>query len=127
MPAVFPVMPTYGYGAGVSFDEIQRVYADLSYRRYLRASAAHKTRALSFEDLSQAEYDSIEAFFIARKQAAAADYPFYVYDPNVVNSIDLTGVSATGRHTAIFTDSEISFTREDACTYSGSLNVLFLD
>ena len=127
MPSVFPVMPSYGYGAGVSFEEILRVYADLSYRRYLRANAAHKTRALKFDELSQSEYDSIEAFFVARKQAAAPGDQFYVYDPNVVNSIDGTGASTTGRHTAIFLDSEISFTRDDACSYSGSLNVLFLD
>lgn len=126
--SVFPVQPSYGYSSGAAFEEIQRVYADLSYRRYLRASAAHKTRGLQFEDLSQSEKDTIEAFFIARKQDTGADNgKFYCYDPDVVNAPDLTGASSTGRHTAIFMDSEISFTRDDACSYSGSLNVLFLD
>lgn len=127
MPQVFPVMPCYGYGSGVSFDEIQRVYPDLSYRRYLKSTSPHKTRALKFDDLSQSEKDVIEAFFIARKQAVAPNDQFYVYDPDQVSSIDLTGTSTTGRHTAIFLDSECNFTRDDACTYSGSLNVLFLD
>jgi hypothetical protein len=127
MPSVFPVQPSLGYGTGASFEEIQRVYADLSYRRYLKSSAAHKMRALSFDELSQSEYESIEAFFIARKQATGSGAEFYVYDPNQVNSIDLSGSSTTGRHTAIFLDSEINFTREDQCSYSGRLNVLFLD
>jgi hypothetical protein len=126
--AVFPVQPSYGYSSGVSFDEVMRVYADLSYRRYLKSSAAHKTRALQFEDLSQSEKDSIEAFFIARKQETGANSgAFYCYDPDQVNQPDPTGTSTTGRHTAIFLDSEIDFTRDDACSYSGSVNVLFLD
>ena len=125
--AVFPVMPTYGYGTNAGFEEIQRVYADLSYRRYLKSTAVHKVRALQFEELSQSEYDSIEAFFIAQKQASSPNDQFTIYDPNVVNSIDPTGASATGKHTAIFLDSEINFTRDDACSYSGSLNVLFLN
>jgi hypothetical protein len=124
---VFPVMPSFGYSSGVSYDETQRVYADLSYRRYLKSTAAHKVRQLQFEELSQSEKDSIEAFFIARKQASSPGDQFFIYDPDLVNSIDSGGSSLTGRHTAIFLDSEINFTREDACSYSGSLNVLFLD
>lgn len=125
--AVFPVMCSLGYGTGVSFDEILRIGPDLSYRRYSKSSVPRKTRALKFDELSQSEYDSIEAFFIARKQATGTGSEFIVYDPNVVNSIDPTGASPTGRHTAIFLDSEINFTRDDQCSYSGSLNVLFLD
>jgi hypothetical protein len=125
--AVFPVMATWGYASEVSFDEIQRVYADLTYRRYLKSTAAHKTRALQLDDISQTEYDTLEAFFIARKQASSPNDQFIIYDPNVVNSIDLTGASSTGRHSAIFLDKGISFTRDGPCSYSGSINVLFLD
>jgi hypothetical protein len=126
--SVFPVQPSYGYTSGVAFEEILRVYADLNYRHYLRSSAAHKTRQLQFEDLSQSEKESIETFFIARKQETGANSgQFYCYDPDSVNSIDLTGASSTGRHTAIFMESEISFTRDDACSWSGNVAVLFLD
>jgi hypothetical protein len=125
--SVLPIQPSLGYGIGVSFDEVQRIYPDLSYRRYLKSSAVHKTRSLNFDELTQTEYDSIEAFFIARKQATSPGDQFFVYDPNVVNSVDPTGGSSTGRHTAIFLDSGINFTREDQCSYSGTLNVLFLD
>ena len=127
--AVFPVQATWGYASGVGFDEIQRIYANLDYRRYLKSTAAHKMRALQLDDISQAQYDLIEAFFIARKQASSPNDRFIVYDPNVVNEdgIDLTGASPTGKHTAIFLDKEISFTRDGPCSYSGSMNLLFLD
>lgn len=125
--SVFPVMTKLGYGTGLGYKENLRVYDNLSYRAYRRSNAAHKRRELNFERISSTDFAAIEAFFAARKVAASADYPFYFYDPNTVNAIDLTGVSATGRHTAIFLDSEMNFTRDGRCRYSGSLAVLFLD
>lgn len=107
--------------------ETLRVYDDLSYRRYLKSTAVHDVRELSFDEISQSEYEAIKAFFQARKTASGSDDQFYVYDPNVVNAVDLTGTSATGRHLAIFLSDEISFTRDGPCSYSGSVTVLFLN
>ncbi|MCI0488919.1 MAG: hypothetical protein L0229_20195 [Blastocatellia bacterium] len=125
--AVFPVMPSFGYSSSVEFRETLRVYDDLNHRSYLKSTAAHTHRALSFEELSKTEKDSIEAFFIARKQASGSDREFFVYDPDEVDAIDISGVSTTGRHTAIFTDTGIAFTRSGPCTWSGQVNVLFLN
>jgi hypothetical protein len=128
MPQVFPVQPSYGSASITGFAENLSINDDLSYRAYMRSNAVHEGRNLTFDELSKAEYDSIKDFFIARKQAfGTADYQFYVYDPDEVNEPDLTGASTTGRHTAIFMVSEISFTRDGPCSYSGSLSVLFLD
>lgn len=127
MPAVFPVQARIGYGGAVEYREHQRVYDDLSYRVNRRSTAAHEKRSLSLTNISQAQFDAVKAFFKARKSAAASDYAFYVYDPDAVSSIDLTGSSATGRHTAIFTDPEMQYTRVGRCRYSLTLNVLFLD
>jgi hypothetical protein len=125
--AVFPVQASYGYTASAEIKEALKVYDDLSYRRYVRSNAIHETRALVFDDISKTEYDDIMAFFIARKQETGTDDQFYIYDPDEVNEIDLDGSSSTGRHTAIFLDSRIEFTRDGPCNYSGSVNVLFLD
>lgn len=125
--AVFPVMASIGYSARTEFKEILRVYPSLTYRRYKKSNSAHKARLLSFENISQANYDLIEAFFIARKQQAGSDQEFYVYDPNTVSAIDPSGVSATGRHTAIFMEDAIEFTRSGRCRYSGEVAVLFLN
>lgn len=127
MPSVFPVMPSLGYSTGVEYKEALQVYDDLSYRRYLRSVTAHETRQLEFRGISQTDFDAIKSFFKARKAALTSDHPFYVYDADVVSAIDPTGVSATGRHTAIFLDAAMNFTREGRCRYSGSLAVLFLN
>lgn len=126
--SVLPVQPSYGSGSSVEFDELMRMYADLSYRRYLKSTAAHEMRSLTFDELSQTEYNSLKSFFIARKQATTGgDDKFVVYDSDVVNAPDTSGTSLTGKHTAIFLDSKIEFTRDGPCSWSGSLNVLFLD
>ncbi len=120
-------MTSVGYGSGVEFKEILRVYPNRTYRRYLKNNAAHETRKLVFESLSQSKYDSIISFFIARKQQTGSDQEFYLYDPDEVSAIDPTGVSTTGRHTAIFLDSVIEFTRSGRCSYSGEINILLLN
>ena len=124
MPDVLPVMPAYGYGSGADFPgETTRVYEDLSFRSYGRGSA-HKIRELVFEELSQQEKDDLEAVILANKNPAAA---IYVYDPDVVDAVDLSGVSATGRHSAIITDDGYRFIRDGSCSWSGQITVLFLD
>jgi hypothetical protein len=117
MPALFPVAAaSYGSASTTGLqDEILEVYADLTYRRYAKSTVIHETRALHYDELSQAEYDSIKAFFKARKQAASSDYAFNIIDPD-------DGTT----HLCIFLDSEISFTRDGPCSYSGDINVLFL-
>ena len=107
--------------------ETLEIYPDGTYRRYLGAGVAQKQRTLHFEELSQTDYNTIEAFFIAQKMAVGTNDQFYVYDPNAVNAPDLSGVSTTGRHTAIFIDNQIDFTRDAPCEYSGDINVLFLN
>jgi hypothetical protein len=82
---------------------------------------------LRFEELSQTDCDAIDAFFRTRKSASGNGDQFFIYDPNAVSSIDLSGASATGRHTAIFLDSRIGFVRDGPNSYSGELSVLFLD
>jgi len=121
------VMASYGYTASAEIREALKVYDDLSYRRYKRSDEIHHARSLVFDDISKTEYESIVDFFIARKQETGTDDQFYIYDPDEVNEIDLDGSSSTGRHTAIFLDSRIEFTRDGPCNYSGSVNVLFLD
>jgi hypothetical protein len=125
--AVLPIQPSYGYSTGLEAKEVLEIYPDLQYRRYQQSSAIHETKALVFDELSQAEYDSLKAFFKARKQATGIGDQFFVYDPDVVNAPDLTGASATGRHNAIFLDSKVEFVRDGPCSYSGTLTVLFLD
>lgn len=124
--AVYPELAMIGYGTEVAYEEIMRVYPNLGYRRYKRDPAAHEMRRLVYKDISQARFDAIKAFFKARKAATGSDHEFTIYDADVATSVDLTGASSTGRHTAIFTDSQLSFTRSGKCRYSGEVNVLFL-
>ncbi|HEX8091031.1 MAG TPA: hypothetical protein VF762_19410 [Blastocatellia bacterium] len=117
MPTSFPItQASYGSASTTAVqDEILEVYADLSYRRYAKSTAIHEKRTLHYDELSQAEYDSVKAFFKARKQAGSSDYAFNIIDPDDGST-----------HLCIFLDSEISFTRDGPCAYSGDINVLFL-
>jgi len=129
--AIFPVMASQGYSSRTGIKgEVLRVYANLGYRRYRKSNAIHRSRTLVFQNISKTAYESIVNFFVARKQVSGgsgSDHEFIIYDPDQTSVIDLTGAATTGKHTAIFLDDEINFTRSGRCRWSGEVNVLFLN
>lgn len=126
MPAVFPTLGSLGYEAKHGYRENLRVYENGGYRRYLKSSFNHKELNLSFKGVSQASKDAIVSFFNARK-SSVSDSEFFVYNPEETTIVDLSGASGTGRHNAIFLDSELSMTRDGRCRWSGSTRVLLLN
>ena len=120
-------MPVYGYQAGGRVGEIIESYDDGVVRRHRWSTFVTKELTLRFEKLTKTERDALEAFWIARKSGSLSDHTFYLYNPEEVSAIDLTGVSATGRHSAYFTEPEYSFTREGRCRWSIDLRVKLLD
>lgn len=119
-------MGSIGYEIKQSYRETLRTYDDGSYRRYLRSGFNHQEINLSFKGISQSVKASIITFFNARK-SSVSDSEFYLYNPEETTVVDLSGASGTGRHTAIFLDSELSFTRDGRCRWSGSTRILLLN
>ena len=124
MPAVFPTLGAF-YTAEHGYQETLSVHNDGTYRRYLQSPFNHKALVLTFKSLKQADRDAIEAFFKAR--LSGTDFEFYVYNPEETTVVDLSGVSTTGRHNAIFADDTLEFTRSGKCRWDGSSRILLLN
>ena len=126
MPSVFPTLGSFGYTAEHGYREKLTSYNDGMYRRNLRSTFNHRHLVLEFKGIKQAEKDAIVSFFKARKSSAVDDQ-FYVYNPEETTVVDLSGASTTGRHTAIFLDDTLEFSRSGRCRWSGSTRVFFLN
>ena len=126
MPAVFPTFGSIGYEAKHGYREILRVYDNGSYRRYIKSSFNHREINVQFKGISQAVKESVVNFFNARK-SSVSDSEFFFYNPEETSTLDLSGVSGTGRHNAIFLDEELRLTRDGRCRWSGSTRVLLLN
>ncbi|MEW6212312.1 MAG: hypothetical protein AB1631_28550 [Acidobacteriota bacterium] len=126
MPAVYPVMPVVGYTFGDEFSSVLRRYADGTYRRWMNSTFNWQFRVLLHEDIKQADKDAVKSFFVAR-WSSSGDFEFYWYDPEVVSTIDLTGASLTGRHTAIFEEPRLEFTRSGRCRWSTEIPIRLLN
>lgn len=126
MPSVYPVMTSIGYQAGDEYTALLRRYADGSYRRWMNGTFDWAMRTLQHKDIKQANRDLIRAFFKAR-WSSSNDFEFYLYDPEEVSAIDLTGVITTGRHTAIFIEPKLEFTRSGKCRWSCEVPIALLN
>ena len=126
MPSVFPTQGAYGYTAEHGYREKLTIYNDGMYRRNLRSTFNHRQLVLEFQGIKQADKEAIETFFKARKSSTVDDQ-FYVYNPEETTVVDLSGASTTGRHTAIFLDDTLEFTRNGKCRWSGSTRIFLLN
>lgn len=125
--AVFPYLGSYGYSGKTVAPGILKIYPNLAYRFYKNASVSKKTRVIVFKRYSQTKFDTIQSFFDANQFSA-----FTVYDPGSgVTSVDPTGASGTGRHTALFyaqdgSPPEFDWSNVGRCLYDISIEVVFL-
>lgn len=55
------------------------------------------------------------------------DLEFFLYNPETVDAVDLSGVSTTGRHTARFADDELRVTRSTKGAWNLSINFKLLN
>ena len=124
---VFPYLGSYGYSGKTVAPGILKMYPNLAYRFYKNASVSKKTRVIVFKRYPQAKFDAISTFFDANQFGA-----FTIYDPGSgVTSVDLTGASSTGRHSALFfaedgSPPEFSWTNIGRCIYDIEIEVVFL-
>lgn len=124
--AVFPHIGHIGYPAKDAYRQLVREYDDGGYRRYRRSSFNHREVVLKFTRVSKTMKDDVVAFFRARV-SSATDFEFTFYHPEETNTVDPTGASPTGRHTARFGDDELEVTRSGRCTWSFDVRVVLLN
>ena len=124
---VFPYLGSYGYSGESSGFGILRVYPDLGFRFYKRSNSDNDKETLVFKSYTQAKFDTIRTFFKANRWNS-----FYVYSPGLgALVVDPTGVSTTGRRTAIFySDSgaapKLQWSSSGRCIYDIQVTVQYL-
>jgi len=124
---VFPYIGSYGYSGESSGFGTLRIYPDLGFRFYKRSNSYNDTETLVFKSYNQTKFDTIRNFFKANLWNS-----FYVYSPGAgVFAVDPTGVSTTGRRTAIFySDSgaapKLTWSSSGRCIYDIQVTVQYL-
>jgi len=124
---VFPYIGSYGYSGESSGFGFLRVYPDLGFRFYKRSNSDDDRETLIFKSYTQAKLDTIRTFFKANRFNN-----FYVYSPGSgALVVDPTGVSTTGRRTAIFyADSgaapKMTWSSVGRCFYDIQITVQYL-
>ena len=126
MPAlVFPYLGSIGASYEWSVPRQTRRYDDGSKRSYLKSATLHRTLTLTFSSVSKTKKETIQAFIEARLLDGAE---FYVYNPQQTSTVDLSGATTTGRHTAdeIIGDT-MSWTQSGKCSFSGEVQFFLKD
>jgi hypothetical protein len=124
---VFPYIGSYGYSGETDAPGVLRVYPDLGFRFYKRATVDKDMVTLVFKRYNQTKFDAIRAFFKANRFNS-----FTVYDPSSgVTAVDPTGASAPGRHTAIFAADDgsppkLTWSSIGRCVYDIEVSFIFL-
>lgn len=83
---------------------------------------------IQLKNITSTERDTIETFFDAHNGGAnVTAFEFYIYDSDVVLTVDPTGASTTGRKTAIFKEDTIKWTHNASCRHSASIPIMFVE
>jgi hypothetical protein len=121
VPAVFPYLGSWGSTDSTDYRSILREYDDGSEREYRKSSFKFRTITLSLSQLTKTRRDTVESFFNTNRFI-----DIYVYVWPEASSVDLSGASSTGRHTARIRSS-LDFTNESSCRYSTKLTFKLKD
>lgn len=121
------VFPTLGYFGGTKEEgasRFTRVYADGTYRTNLRSATVVDAIEIKISGAPKTERDAVQTFFVARVTAVTiAGFEFYVYDGDLVDTVDLMGASATGRRVGIFLDERLKWSRDGTCRWSSTARI----
>lgn len=122
---VFPTLGFFGRNKSEGVSRFTRVLENGDYRTVLKSATVKGKTTIPIREVSAEERDDIHEFFLAHVGVAPiAGFEFYVYDDWYTNTVDLTGVSTTGRRIGIFLDEELSWDTVAGCRYSTNINVL---
>lgn len=133
MPNTWPALSSYGFsGSDQGSGAIFEIYPNNAIRIYQKSSTApnRNTFTIVHKRCSQSKLATLRTFYAANKYLKV-----YVYDPSVgitTATFDPTGVSTTGRHTAIFaspdgSEGSLSWTNVGRCIYDVEVTVCLLD
>lgn len=125
--AVFPEIGNYGHGYEDEGQGFVKVYPDMGWRYYAESNITMTVMPLVISRIVQTRMQAIRSFFNTNKFNQ-----FFVYDPAIVTSVDLSGGSATGRHTALFFvenggKPKITVRNLGRCIYDVEVKFLLLD
>ena len=132
MPSVFPIFATGYYGGSDDLIAARstETYADGSYRTNLDDPALVREVGMKISGASCAERAAIDTIFTACMAATTtAGFECVVYDARETTAEfpDLTGAATEGRHTAIFLDTKLSWTRDGRDRFSTSFRMRYLN
>jgi hypothetical protein len=122
--AVVPVMPYFGTTQKFTANSFIRVLRSGNIREYVEGVVVERW-TMKFSNISYAEKTALQTFWLGVKNATTtAGRKFYFYDPDVVDAVDGTGASTTGRRTGFLESQELQFERAGRCNYNTSMDIL---
>jgi len=116
---VFPTLGFFGRTKAEGPSRFIRIFEDGGYRTVLRSAEVSGIVEVPIQNVDATERDTLHAFYLAHAAAGTiAAHEFYIYDDWYVDEPDLTGVSTTGRRTAIFLEEKPVWATSGPCLYS---------
>lgn len=118
---VFPFIGSYGTGWTTRYPDFVREYNDGDTDVYEQGADFSHYITINVKAVRKTMRNSIHTFWMTKK--AASDKEFYIYNPDEISSVDLTGATTTGRWIGLFVEQEINWTRDGRCRYSTTIKI----